>query len=55
MAVVVLAVVIFNLDNLREEESVFLTEPSGIACFKKSCSTLVENLENENLWHRVFI
>ena len=42
MAIVVLAVVIFLFDNLREKRSVPLTKQSGIACFQSSCSVPVE-------------
>ena len=42
-AIVVWAVVIFLLDNLVEKRSVELTEQSGAACFKNSCSTPIEN------------
>ena len=41
--VVVLAVVTFLFNNLRDKRSVPLTKESGIACFKNSCSTPVEN------------
>ena len=37
MAIVVLAVVIFLFDNIREKRSVTLTKWSDIACFKNSC------------------
>ena len=43
MAIAVLAVVIVLLDNLGEKRSVPLTEQPGIACFKNSCGTGVEN------------
>ena len=43
MAVVVVAIVIFLVENLREKRSVALTKWSGVACFKNSCSTPVEN------------
>ena len=39
---IVLAAVIFLFDSLRKKRSVSLTRKSGIACFKTSCSTLVE-------------
>ena len=41
MAVVVLAVVIFLFENLREKRSVALTKSSGIACFNDSRSAPV--------------
>ena len=34
MAIVMLAIVIFLFDNLREKESVPLTKQPGIACLK---------------------
>ena len=43
MATVVLAVVIFLLDNLEEKRSLPLTKQSGVAYFKSSCSIAVEN------------
>ena len=42
-AIVVLAVVIFIFDSLREKRSVPLTKQAGVACLKNSCSTLVKN------------
>ena len=48
MAIVVLAIVIFLFDNLREKRSVPLTKEPGIACFKNSFGTTVENR-----WHSV--
>ena len=41
--VVVLAIVIPLFDDLREKRSVSLTEWSGVACLKNSCSARVEN------------
>ena len=40
---VVLAVVMFLSDSLGEQRAVPLTEESGVACFKNSCGTSVEN------------
>ena len=44
MTIVVLAVAIFQFDNLRKKRSVSLTKLSGIACLKNSCGTPVKNL-----------
>lgn len=41
MAIVLLAVLIFLLDNLREMRSVPLTKYAGTAHFKCSCGTTV--------------
>ena len=43
MAIVALAVVTFLFDNLREKTSVPQTKYLGIACFKNSHGTPVEN------------
>ena len=40
---IVLAVVMFLFDNLREKRSVLLSEQSGIANFKNYCGTPLEN------------
>ena len=40
-ALVVLAVVIFLFDSLKEKRSVPLTAWSGTACFTNSCSALL--------------
>ena len=42
-AIVVLSVVNFSFDNLREKRSVPVTKWSIIACFKNSCSTPFQN------------
>ena len=41
-AIVVLAVVIFQFDNVREKRLGPLSKYSGIVCFKNSCGTPVE-------------
>ena len=43
VAIVVLVIVTFQFDNLREKRSVPLTKESGIACLKNSCGALVEH------------
>ena len=44
---IVLTAVVFLFDSLREKRSVPLTKQSGIACFKNSCSTPVENRRSQ--------
>ena len=55
---IVLAIVIFNFDNLRGKRSVPMAKWSGIPCFKNSCSTpiLVASCDRlvENLWSNVW-
>ena len=43
VAIVVLAVIIFIFDDLRQKKSMFLAKESGITCFKNFYGILVEN------------
>ena len=56
MAISVLIVIIFfKFDNLREKKSMPLTKQSGIAHFKTSCPTPVENCCPRLKWCQMLV